>query len=113
MLLSHHSRMYHFISSHRFPFPPSQAIVDGLRESVLGFSSKVPGTSPKDVLDMVMLTQYFDTMRDIGAKNKASAIFIPHGPSAVGDVVSQIRNGFMQAQSAADATAAPLLNTME
>ena len=30
-----------------------QAIVDGLRESVLGFSHDVPGTSPKDVMDMV------------------------------------------------------------
>jgi regulator of protease activity HflC (stomatin/prohibitin superfamily) len=40
-----------------------QAIVDGLRESVLAFSSHVDGTSPKDVLDMVLLTQYFDTMK--------------------------------------------------
>ncbi|CAI6009141.1 unnamed protein product [Closterium sp. NIES-65] len=30
-----------------------QAIVDGLRESVMGFSSQVPGTTAKDVLDMV------------------------------------------------------------
>ncbi|CAI5998170.1 unnamed protein product [Closterium sp. NIES-64] len=30
-----------------------QAIVDGLRDSVLGFSDQVPGTTPKDVLDMV------------------------------------------------------------
>ena len=40
-----------------------QAIVDGLRESVLAFSHNVEGTSPKDVLDMVLVTQYFDTMK--------------------------------------------------
>ncbi|CAI7841180.1 unnamed protein product [Closterium sp. NIES-54] len=69
-----------------------QAIVDGLRESVMGFSSQVPGTTAKDVLDMVMLTQYFDTMRDIGANNKSSTIFIPHGPGNVGDISAQIRS---------------------
>ena len=40
-----------------------QAIVTGLRDSVLAFSNNVPGSTPKEVLDMVMLTQYFDTMR--------------------------------------------------
>ncbi|KAL1211321.1 Hypersensitive-induced response protein 3 [Cardamine amara subsp. amara] len=74
-----------------------QAIVDGLRDSVLGFAGNVPGTSAKDVLDMVMMTQYFDTMRDIGAHSKSSAVFIPHGPGAVADVATQIRNGLLQA----------------
>ncbi|XP_010463546.1 PREDICTED: hypersensitive-induced response protein 3 isoform X2 [Camelina sativa] len=77
-----------------------QAIVDGLRDSVLGFAGNVPGTSAKDVLDMVMMTQYFDTMRDIGATSKSSAVFIPHGPGAVSDVATQIRNGLLQANNA-------------
>nr|AHA84205.1 hypersensitive-induced response protein [Phaseolus vulgaris] len=33
-----------------------QAIVDGLRDSVLAFSENVPGTSAKDVMDMVLVT---------------------------------------------------------
>ena len=78
-----------------------QAIVDGLRESVLGFAHGVPGTSPKDVMDMVMLTQYFDTMRDIGSQSKSNAIFIPHGPGAVGDIADQIRSGWLQGNAAA------------
>ncbi|KAL3697420.1 hypothetical protein R1sor_011496 [Riccia sorocarpa] len=73
-----------------------QAIVDGLRESVVAFSHNVPGTSAKDVLDMVMVTQYFDTMKEIGASSKNSTVFIPHGPGAVGDVAEQIRNGLLQ-----------------
>lgn len=73
-----------------------QAIVDGLRESVVAFSDKVPGTSAKDVLDMVLVTQYFDTMRDIGASSKNSTVFIPHGPGAVKDIADQIRNGLLQ-----------------
>lgn len=73
-----------------------QAIVDGLRDSVLGFSVNVPGTTAKDVMDMVLVTQYFDTMKEIGAASKSSAVFIPHGPGAVRDVASQIRDGLLQ-----------------
>ncbi|EOY21722.1 SPFH/Band 7/PHB domain-containing membrane-associated protein family isoform 2 [Theobroma cacao] len=74
-----------------------QAIVDGLRDSVLGFSVNVPGTTAKDVMDMVLVTQYFDTMKEIGAASKSSAVFIPHGPGAVRDVATQIRDGLLQA----------------
>lgn len=76
-----------------------QAIVDGLRDSVLGFSDNVPGTSAKDVLDMVLITQYFDTLKEIGATSKSSAVFIPHGPGAVKDIAAQIRDGLLQASS--------------
>ncbi|KAL7112263.1 hypothetical protein ACP275_05G141400 [Erythranthe tilingii] len=79
-----------------------QAIVDGLRDSVLAFSENVPGTSAKDVMDMVLVTQYFDTMKEIGASSKASAVFIPHGPGAVKDITSQIREGLLQGQSVVD-----------
>nr|KJB70935.1 hypothetical protein B456_011G096600 [Gossypium raimondii] len=74
-----------------------QAIVDGLRDSVLGFSVNVPGTTAKDVLDMVLITQYFDTMKEIGAASKSSSVFIPHGPGAVRDIATQIRDGLLQA----------------
>jgi len=76
-----------------------QAIVDGLRDSVLAFSENVPGTTAKDIMDMVLVTQYFDTMKEIGASSKSSAVFIPHGPGAVRDVASQIREGLLQAGS--------------
>ncbi|ESW29376.1 hypothetical protein PHAVU_002G065600 [Phaseolus vulgaris] len=74
-----------------------QAIVDGLRDCVLAFSENVPGTTSKDIMDiMVLITQYFDTMKEIGASSKSNAVFIPHGPGAVQDVASQIRNGLLQ-----------------
>lgn len=79
-----------------------QAIVDGLRESVINFSSNVPGTTAKDVMDMVLVTQYFDTMREIGASSKSSSVFIPHGPGAVKDIAVQIRDGLLQGNAARD-----------
>ncbi|KAJ7970947.1 Hypersensitive-induced response protein 1-like [Quillaja saponaria] len=77
-----------------------QAIVDGLRDSVLAFSENVPGTTAKDIMDMVLVTQYFDTMKEIGASSKSSAVFIPHGPGAVRDVAAQIRDGLLQGNAA-------------
>ncbi|GMY20431.1 hypersensitive-induced response protein 1-like [Fagus crenata] len=76
-----------------------QAIVDGLRDSVLAFSVNVPGTTSKDVMDMVLVTQYFDTMKEIGASSKSNSVFIPHGPGAVRDIATQIRDGLLQANN--------------
>lgn len=77
-----------------------QAIVDGLRDTVLAFSENVPGTTSKDVMDMVLVTQYFDTMKEIGASSKSSSVFIPHGPGAVKDIATQIREGLLQTNQA-------------
>ncbi|KAJ0977898.1 hypothetical protein J5N97_013372 [Dioscorea zingiberensis] len=66
------------------------------RQCAFGYSVNVPGTTAKDVMDMVLVTQYFDTMKEIGATSKSSAVFIPHGPGAVRDVASQIRDGLLQ-----------------
>ncbi|XP_016499911.1 hypersensitive-induced response protein 1 [Nicotiana tabacum] len=60
-----------------------QAIVEGLKESVLGFSNSVPGASSKDIMDMILITQYFDTMKEIGASSNSSIVFIPHDPEDV------------------------------
>ena len=35
-----------------------KAIVDGMKESVSNFSDSVQGTTPKDVMDLVLVTQY-------------------------------------------------------
>lgn len=47
--------------------PQHQTIVDGLRYSELGFSENVPQETGNDVMDMDIVTQYFDTMREISA----------------------------------------------
>ena len=78
-----------------------QAITEGLRESILQFSNNVPGTSSKDVMDLVLITQYFDTMKEIGSGSKNTTVFLPHGPGHVGDITQQIRDGMLQGQAGA------------
>ncbi|KAL9261738.1 Hypersensitive-induced response protein 4-like protein [Drosera capensis] len=77
-----------------------QAITDGLRENILNFSNKVDGTSAKEIMDLIMVTQYFDTIRDLGNSSKNTTVFIPHGPGHARDIGDQIRNGMMEAASA-------------
>ncbi|KAF7813312.1 hypersensitive-induced response protein 4-like [Senna tora] len=77
-----------------------QAITDGLRENILNFSHKVEGTSAKEVMDLIMITQYFDTIKDLGSSSKNTTVFIPHGPGHVRDISEQIRNGLMEASCA-------------
>ena len=60
-----------------------KAIVDGLKESVLQFNEGVMGTSPADVMQLMMVTQYLDMLKDVGTKDGAKTIFIPHSPAAV------------------------------
>ncbi|CAM8906039.1 unnamed protein product [Rhodiola kirilowii] len=76
-----------------------QAITDGLRENIVNFSDKVEGTSAREVMDLIMVTQYFDTIKDLGNSSKNTTVFIPHGPGHVRDIGDQIRNGVMEASS--------------
>ncbi|CAK9858374.1 unnamed protein product [Sphagnum jensenii] len=73
-----------------------QAIIEGLPESVLAFSNNVLRTLAKGVMDLVWVIQYFDTMKEIGNISQNTIVFLPHGPSHVGDITSQIWNGLMQ-----------------
>lgn len=77
-----------------------QAITDGLRENILNFSHKVEGTSSKEVMDLIMVTQYFDTIKDLGNNSKNTTVFLPHGPGHIRDISDQIRNGLLEASAA-------------
>lgn len=76
-----------------------KAIVDGLRDSVGTFTSNIGGMSAKDVLELVLVTQYFDTMKDIGCSSRSKTVFVPNNPGALSDITAQIRSGFMQGQA--------------
>jgi regulator of protease activity HflC (stomatin/prohibitin superfamily) len=72
-----------------------KAIIDGLRDSVDEFQKSIPGTGATDVMNLVLITQYFDTLKDIGANSNSNSILIPHGPGAVTDLSEQIRNAII------------------
>lgn len=75
-----------------------KAIIEGLKESVENFSSAVNGVNSQDVMNLVMMTQYFDTIKELGLSGKNSTILIPHGPGGMTDMSEQIRNAMITAE---------------
>jgi regulator of protease activity HflC (stomatin/prohibitin superfamily) len=70
-----------------------QAIIDGLSASIEHFKGAIPGSTSEEVMALVLLTQYFDTLRDIGTKGGSSTLFLPNNPGAANDFQTQILAG--------------------
>lgn len=73
------------------------AIVRGLEESVSQFKESIEGTSAHDVMNLVLMTQYFDTLKDVGLSSNSNTIMIPHSPSGMNDISAQMRDAMIQA----------------
>jgi regulator of protease activity HflC (stomatin/prohibitin superfamily) len=81
-----------------------KAIINGLKDSVEAFSQAVEGSSPKDVMMLVLVTQYLDTIKEIGAQDKSNTLFMSHSPAAMGDIFRQLQDAIMIGQKAAAAS---------
>jgi regulator of protease activity HflC (stomatin/prohibitin superfamily) len=67
-----------------------KAIIEGLQQSVDVFQKTIPGTTADDVMKLVLMTQYLDTLKEIGALGKSNTIFLPHSPGGFNDLMQQI-----------------------
>jgi regulator of protease activity HflC (stomatin/prohibitin superfamily) len=67
-----------------------KAIVSGLQLSVEEFSSQVEGATPKDIMDILLLSQYFDTLSVVGA----NSLILEHDPSTVANLQAQVGKSF-------------------
>lgn len=72
-----------------------KAIISGLKESVEDFAKTVPGSTPQDVMQLVLMTQYFDTLKDIAANDHSNTILVPHTPDTLTDLFGQLRNAIV------------------
>ena len=75
-----------------------RAIIEGLSTSIEGFQKALGEATAKDVMQLVLVTQYFDTLKSIGENDKTNTLFLSHTPGAVKDIGDQI----MQSMIAAD-----------
>jgi len=69
-----------------------KAIVQGLQSSVSEFSEEVDGASPKDVMDILLLSQYFDTLSSVGA----NSLILEHDPATVAALQKQVGLSFLK-----------------
>ncbi|MDR3792672.1 MAG: SPFH domain-containing protein [Terracidiphilus sp.] len=77
-----------------------KAIIEGLQVSVEQFQKAVEGASSREVMQLVLVTQYFDTLKSIGENDKTNTLFLAHSPNAVKEVSDQILDSMLVAQSA-------------
>jgi regulator of protease activity HflC (stomatin/prohibitin superfamily) len=67
-----------------------KAIIDGLRGSIEEFQRTLGDTSAKEVMQLVLVTQYFDTLKSIGEQDKTNTLFLSHSPGSVQSFSEQI-----------------------
>jgi regulator of protease activity HflC (stomatin/prohibitin superfamily) len=77
-----------------------KAIIEGLQLSVEQFQKAVEGATSKEVMQLVLVTQYFDTLKSIGESDKTNTLFLSHSPAAVSEVSDQILKSMLVANAA-------------
>ncbi len=87
-----------------------KAIITGLKDSVEDFAKTVPGSTPQDVMQLVLMTQYFDTLKEIAANDHTNTILIPHSPNTLTDIFGQIRNAIIAGTELTSHPDSPSLN---
>jgi len=80
-----------------------KAIIEGLQVSIEQFQKVVEGASAKEVMQLVMVTQYFDTLKSIGENDKTNTLFLSHSPGIVQELSDQIMKSMLAASQASQA----------
>ena len=76
-----------------------RAIIEGLRSSIEDFQKSLGDASAKEVMQLVLVTQYFDTLKAIGETNKTNTLFLSHAPGSVQSISEQIIASITAAQN--------------
>jgi regulator of protease activity HflC (stomatin/prohibitin superfamily) len=77
-----------------------KAIIEGLQNSIEQFQKVVEGASAKEVMQLVMVTQYFDTLKSIGESDRTNTLFLSHAPGTVKEISDQILESMVGAGKA-------------
>lgn len=67
-----------------------KAIIAGLKESVEDFQKVIEGATAQDVMTLVLLTQYLDTLKEIGAAANTNTLMLSHAPGVIQNLREQI-----------------------
>ncbi len=68
-------------------------IVRGFKESVEDFQKALQDVDPQEIMQFVLMTQYFDTLTAIGANENNNTVMVPHTPGGMKDFQQQIIDG--------------------
>jgi len=71
-----------------------KAIVEGLRTTVTDFASSVKGATSADVMDVLLMTQYFDMLKTMARTGAGGTLFLPHGPHSIRGLRKDLEHSF-------------------
>ncbi|MBK8470869.1 MAG: SPFH domain-containing protein [Sphingobacteriales bacterium] len=74
-----------------------KAIIEGLHTSVIEFQQSLQGVSAQDVMMIVLLTQYFDTLKDVAHHSQTNTLMLPSNPGGLTGFNEQIRDVIVSA----------------
>jgi regulator of protease activity HflC (stomatin/prohibitin superfamily) len=74
-----------------------KAIIDGLRDSLTHFQEEIQDINTQDVMTLILMAQYFDTLKEMGAHSQMNTILLPHSPSSLHELYNQIRTAVISA----------------
>lgn len=77
-----------------------KAIIEGLQSSIEQFQKVVGDTSTNEVMQLVLITQYFDMLKSIGESDKTNTLFLSHSPGSVKEISEQILHSMLVADRA-------------
>lgn len=74
-------------------------IARGLHDSAAMFQQGLPGANVQEAMVVLLMTQYFDMLKDVGARS--NTIMLPHSPGGLTDIAGEIRNAMVAARQVA------------
>ncbi|WKZ29690.1 MAG: SPFH domain-containing protein [Candidatus Dojkabacteria bacterium] len=66
-----------------------QAIIDGLKRSIDDMKT-IPGLNTHEVMNLIVLSQYFDTIKSIGNTDNTKVMFLNPAPEGASDIIQQL-----------------------
>jgi regulator of protease activity HflC (stomatin/prohibitin superfamily) len=73
-----------------------KAIASGLQESAEDLKEAIPGSDAMTVMNLLMVTQYFDTLQEM-AKSGVNTVFMPSNPGAINSYSEEIMKAMIGA----------------
>ncbi len=75
------------------------AIIEGFKDSINDLK-EVTGSEveTQDVMNMVMMVQYFDALRDIGTSGQNNAVLIPYGAGGANQIFEQMTQAMVTSE---------------
>jgi regulator of protease activity HflC (stomatin/prohibitin superfamily) len=77
-----------------------KAIIEGLQGSIEQFQKAVGDATTSEVMQLVLVTQYFDTLKSIGESDRTNTLFLSHSPGAAKDIADQVMQSMLVADRA-------------